>query len=332
MMGSPLTEKDREKNWAPGYQTKEVQHRVTLTKGFWMGKYEVTQEQWKRAMGKNPSDRKGTKLPVERVSWHNCQDFIKKMDELFATPDRDGGGGFIFRLPAEAEWEYACRAGTVTRFNTGDTDADLDRAAWYENNSDQKTHPVGEKQANSWGLYDMHGNVEEWCQDWEGDNPTASVTDPMGPSTWACQRGGDCNDHAYICRSANRRGGIPDNTSWCGGLRVIVVSQKAQPVASAETSEAAMDKLEDAANKGDSESQFQMGEIYFKGTSKLIAKDDVEAVYWYLKAAAQNHAKAKQMLETIQSQKLVSAEDIEKARKSVQSEGGSTKAGAKKSD
>jgi formylglycine-generating enzyme required for sulfatase activity len=330
IMGTPANEKDRGE--------KEVPHNVTLTKGFWMGKYEVTQEQWQRIMDNNPSDHKGTKLPVERVSWNDCQTFVKKMDEVFAGAWNNNEGGYMFRLPTEAEWEYACRAGTTTRFNTGDTEADLDRAAWCRRNSGGKTHPVGEKQANAWGLYDMHGNVFEWCQDWGGDNPTAEETDPMGTSGRVCQRGGDCDMFEMGCRSARRwwtmQPGQLNDTDCFGGLRVVIVPQKAQPVASAsgETSEVAMDKLEKAADAGDSDSQFQMGEVYFKGTSKLIAKDNVEAVYWYLKAAAQNHAKAKQMLETIRTQKLVSAEDIEKARKILQSEGGSTKAGAKKTD
>jgi formylglycine-generating enzyme required for sulfatase activity len=318
IMGSPADERGRESHWAPGYQTKEIQHTVRLTKGYWMGKYEVTQEQWQRVMGKNPSDHKGTRLPVERVNWHDCQGFTKKMNELLARTDRDDESGYICRLPTEAEWEHACRAGTTTRFNTGDTESDLDKAGWYKANCGGKTHPVGEKQPSSWGLYDMHGNVTEWCQDWEGDNPTADETDPTGIPGWeGAERGGNCIEDLAGCRTASRSRGIPDNTSWCGGLRLAIVAGNIRPAAS-DADQAVLDKLENAADGGDAESQFQMGELCFKGTNRLIPMDNVEAVCWYLRAAAQNHAKAKQTLEKIQKQNLVAEADIEKARKRLQ--------------
>jgi formylglycine-generating enzyme required for sulfatase activity len=189
-MGSPASETDR--------IDSETQHRVTLSKGFWMGKYEVTQEQWERVMGSNPSNFKGARNPVEQVSWTDCQEFIGKVNRLV-----DGGG---FRLPTEAEWEYACRAGTKTRFHTGDADGDLDGAGWYTGNSGDKTHPVGEKKANAFGLFDMHGNVWEWCLDWYGDYPTAAVTDPAGPGSGEIRvvRGGCWVYDAWLCRSAFR--------------------------------------------------------------------------------------------------------------------------------
>ena len=161
-MGWPATEKERSNN--------ETQREVTLTKPFYMGKYEVTQEQWEAIMGNNPNDNKGPKLPITDVSWNDCQNFIKKLNA------KTNGG---YRLPTEAEWEYACRAGTTTAYSFGDkvTPEDV-------NNDDSKKYKplkVGTYKPNSFGLYDMHGNVCEWCKDWYGDYPAGAVTDPKGP-------------------------------------------------------------------------------------------------------------------------------------------------------
>ena len=173
MMGSPKEEKERQDN--------ETQHKVTLTKGFYMGVYTVTQEQWQEVMGNNPSHFKGEKnLPVEKVSWDDCQEFIKKLREKDKKP---------YRLPTEAEWEYACRAGTTTPFHFGET-ISTDQANYngnfiYGNGKKgvyrEKTTPVGSFPANAWGLHDMHGNVWQWCQDWYGDYPQKDVVDPQGP-------------------------------------------------------------------------------------------------------------------------------------------------------
>ena len=204
LMGSPAGEAKRSDD--------ETQHRVTLTKGFWMGNNPVTQRQWESVMGGNPSNFKGADLPVEKVSWDDCQAFIAKLNEKLAArgdarPPTVGTGGRAspragaFRLPTEAEWEYACRAGT-----TGPYAGDLDAMAWYSANSGLETHPVGQKKANSWGLYDMHGNVWEWCQDWYGGYPAGSVTDPAGPGSGSGRviRGGSWSSSAGRCRSANR--------------------------------------------------------------------------------------------------------------------------------
>ena len=147
------------------------QHEVTLTKSFYMGKYEVTQEQWEAVMGKNPSSTNGAKLPVTDVSWEECQEFIKKLNAK-----TDGG----YRLPTESEWEYACRAGTTTAYSFGDkiTPKDVN----YEDAKIAKPVAVGSYKPNAFGLYDMHGNVWEWCEDWYGEYPFA-VTDPKGPAT-----------------------------------------------------------------------------------------------------------------------------------------------------
>jgi formylglycine-generating enzyme required for sulfatase activity len=177
MMGSPATEKGRSDN--------ETQHEVTLTKPFYMGKYEVTQEQWESVMGNNPDDTKGSKLPVTNVSWEACQEFIKKLNA------KTNGG---FRLPTEAEWEYSCRAGTTTAYSFGDKitpeDVNNDTPKINKHKDEDgvmivvKTHKpnsVGAYKPNAFGLYDMHGNVCEWCEDWYGDYPAGSVMDPKGP-------------------------------------------------------------------------------------------------------------------------------------------------------
>ena len=160
-MGPPASEKERSDN--------ELQHEVTLTKPFYMGKYEVTQEQWESVMGNNPSKRtKGAKLPVTDVSWIDCQEFIEKLN------DKTKGG---YRLPTGAEWEYACRAGTTTEYSFGDkiTPNDANISIYGAN-----IKAVGSYKPNAFGLYDMHGNVGEWCEDVFGAYPKAAVTDPQG--------------------------------------------------------------------------------------------------------------------------------------------------------
>jgi formylglycine-generating enzyme required for sulfatase activity len=197
MMGSPPDEKGRDEG--------ETQHEVTLTKPFYLGKYEVTQEQYQHVMGTNPRMSKGRNgrfkgrdLPVERVLWDEAQEFCKKASEK------------TVRLPTEAEWEYACRAGTKTTYYTGDAEADLDRAAWYYKNSDKnsgyRTHPVGQKVPNAWGLYDMLGNAYEWCADWYDDYGAGAATDPQGPKQgqYRVLRGGSWHHNPGDCRSATR--------------------------------------------------------------------------------------------------------------------------------
>jgi formylglycine-generating enzyme required for sulfatase activity len=192
-----------------GFQLDETQHEVTLTKGFYMGIYTVTQEQWQAVMGDNPSYFKGEKnLPMERVSWDDCQEFIKKLQEKDKRP---------YRLPTEAEWEYACRAGTTTPFSCGETistdQANYDGNFTYGKGKKGvhrgKTTPVGSFPANPWGLYDMHGNVWQWCQDWVGDYPHQEVVDPHGPATGETRvmRGGSFAQKPEDCRSAKRNGG-----------------------------------------------------------------------------------------------------------------------------
>ena len=205
-MGSPPSEEGRDDD--------ETQHRVTLTKGFWLGKYEVTQNQWQSVMGSNPSFFKGdANLPVENVSWDDCQEFVRKVSD--AARRQFGGGA---RLPTEAEWEYACRAEMSGAYaGTGR----LDDMGWYSGNSGDKTHPVGQKRANGWGFYDMHGNVWEWCQDWYGDYDS-NATDPSGPASgdYRALRGGSWGSLARFCRSADRDGDDPGYRCSCYGFRL----------------------------------------------------------------------------------------------------------------
>jgi formylglycine-generating enzyme required for sulfatase activity len=200
------------------YDWEKPQHRVRITKPFYLGKYLVTQEQWEAVMGNNPSRFKGPKNPVETVSWDDCQKFLGKLNAKSAA------GGGKFQLPSEAQWEYACRAGSKTKYCFGDDESKLAEYAWYEKNMDSKTHPVGEKKPNAWGLYDMHGNVWEWCQDWwkDGYYKESPVDDPTGAATGdsRVRRGGSWDRPAWRCRSAFRDLVEPGYRGDFLGLRV----------------------------------------------------------------------------------------------------------------
>ena len=208
MMGSPRSEEGRDGD--------EAQHRVTLTKGFWLGKYEVTQAQWRSVMGGNPSVFEGDDLPVEYVSWYDCQEFIQKVNAQLSCGAR---------LPTEAEWEYACRAGTTTAYFWGNAlngdkancDGNHPCGTTVEGPNRETTVPVGSYAANAWGFCDMHGNVEEWCNDWYGDYSEGSMTDPMGPVSgeFRVLRGGSWYDTACDCRSATRANSLPGYRNNC---------------------------------------------------------------------------------------------------------------------
>ena len=206
-MGSPYNE--------PGRRDDEKQHRVTLTKGFYMQSTETTQAQWKAVMGENPSRFKGDDNPVENVSWDDVQDFIGFLNK------KEGEGKY--RLPTEAEWEYACRAGGRGLFSFGDSISGLGEYAWCGSNSMQKTHPVAGKRPNAWGLYDMHGNVWEWCQDRKGPYPSGSAVDPKGPESGSLRvfRGGGYYFIPAFCRSAFRNAFGPDFNSDFIGFRLV---------------------------------------------------------------------------------------------------------------
>ncbi len=169
--------------------------RVTLTRAFYLGKYEVTQEEWRAVMGRNPSHHPGPGLPVESVSWNDCQEFLAKLGQRT---------GRQFALPTEAQWEYACRAGTTTAWSGGDDERRLGDCAWSEANSGGMTHPVGGKRPNAWGLYDMEGNVGEWCADWYAKHAydSGAAADPAGPARGDARvwRGGAWGDNPGFLR------------------------------------------------------------------------------------------------------------------------------------
>ena len=188
-------------------------HQVTLTAPFYMGKYAVTQEQYQEVIGFNPSHFKGKNLPVESVHWGEPEKFCEKVSKR---------SGQIVRLPTEAEWEYSCRAGTITAFFTGDAESSIDKAAWHERNSNGTTHPVGEKMPNAWGLYDMNGNVWQFCQGLFQIYKTEPVVNPQGSSKGDCivVRGGSWLDTPKWCGSFFRYHGVPDPSGI--GFRVVV--------------------------------------------------------------------------------------------------------------
>jgi formylglycine-generating enzyme required for sulfatase activity len=215
-------------------------HEVTITRPFLMARTEVTQAQYEAVMGSNPSHFKGPDLPVERVSWYEAVEFCNELSRQEGLdPCYSGSGSSIlcdftangYRLPTEAEWEYACRAGTETDFYTGNMthsgssplDPALDRAGWYDGNSGSRTHPVGEKEPNAFGLYDMHGNVSEWCWDWYGSYASSPAGDPRGPASGSSRvlRSGSWDYIARYCRSAYRNTTNPVSRSYIFGFRLV---------------------------------------------------------------------------------------------------------------
>ena len=199
-MGSPTAEAGRDNN--------ETLHTVTLTEGFWLSKHEVTQAQWQEVMGNNPSHFKGANRPVETVSWTEVTSFCNKL----TASERKAGrlpAGMTYQLPTEAEWEYACRAGTKTAYAFGDS-LTSDQAN-IRGDRPHETTDVGKYLANAWGFHDMHGNVWEWCADWYGNYPTGAVSDPVGPADGSgrVKRGGSWLYSASDARSAYRGRSVP---------------------------------------------------------------------------------------------------------------------------
>ncbi|AKB45006.1 MULTISPECIES: SUMF1/EgtB/PvdO family nonheme iron enzyme [Methanosarcina] len=210
MMGSHSLEKGR-------FDDEDPAHKVTIGYSFYMGKYPVTQKQWKKVMGDNPSTFKGESRPVESIFWEDVQEFIKKLNK--------NEGASKYRLPSEAEWEYCCRASTQTRYFFGDNESKLDEYAWYDDNSGSETHPVGQKKSNKWGLYDIVGNVWEWVQDkWHHNY----LVTPSDGSAWEDDyssshvvRGGSWSYPARRCRSADRRRNLPESCKSDIGFRLL---------------------------------------------------------------------------------------------------------------
>jgi formylglycine-generating enzyme required for sulfatase activity len=218
-MGSPTDEVGRDEFEGP-------QMEVTISRGYWMGKYEVTQGEYLPVMGTNPSFYTGdSNRPVEKVSWNNATNYCSKFTRQERATGRIPTNG-VCRLPTEAEWEYACRAWTSTRFSYGDDPGytNLTDYAWYVANWEHSTHPVGQKLPNPRGLQDMHGNVWEWCSDWAGRYPGGIVLDPQGPATGSFRvvRGGSCAWVARGCRSAVRSDGYDPPGGVGIGFRVVL--------------------------------------------------------------------------------------------------------------
>jgi formylglycine-generating enzyme len=208
MMGSPEDEEDR--------LPRETQHDVTLSKGFFLAIYLVTQPCWQKVMESNPSRWKGKKRPVERVSWKDCQAFLRRLSEQ---------EGHTYRLPTEAEWEFACRAGTSSPYFFGET-----LTQEQANFSSNETCAVGKFPPNAYGLYDMHGNVNEWCADWDGPYPEASLKDPKGPQRGDLRicRGGFFLASASPLRSAERHAALPTDRSEVRGFRPVMTPEQRQ--------------------------------------------------------------------------------------------------------
>ncbi len=210
IMGSPLDEPDRDKD--------EVPHAVVFSRGFFMAETECTQAQWQAIVTNNPSHGRMPEQPVNRVSWKDAEDYCRRLTQVHRAqgliPE-----GWAWELPTEAQWEYACRAGT-----TGPFAGELSDLAWIESNSEGKAHAVKTRKPNAWGLYDLHGNVWEWCRDWYGDYPTHSVRDPIGPSagTFRCYRGGSRIYGSRRARSAIRGAMTPEMKGDYLGFRPVL--------------------------------------------------------------------------------------------------------------
>jgi formylglycine-generating enzyme required for sulfatase activity len=251
-MGSPEKEE--------GHFDNEVEHEVTITRPFYLGKYPVTQGEYEKVMGTNPSwfsptgggkdkvkDRDTGRFPVETVSWYEAAAFCNRLSQKEGIPEAEwcylpnGQGEYAegmrlapdyrtrrgYRLPTEAEWEYACRAGTRTAYHFGDDPKQLGDYAWFNGNSGWRTHRVGQKKPNAWGLFDMHGNVWQWCQDWYGPYDLDKRTDPEGPKTGERRvlRGGSWYDGPRICRAALRYHSAPGYRVNAIVFRVLCVSR-----------------------------------------------------------------------------------------------------------
>ncbi len=219
-MGSPDQEAGRHPN--------ETSHKVTISEAFYLGQFEVTQDEYEKVIGSNPSSIKGARHPVETLCWDDAVAFCKKLSEL----PEEKAAGRVYRLPSEAEWEYACRAGSETPFSFGKSAKLLDDHAWYAENAENQHHPVGEKKPNRWGLYDMPGNVDEWCDDWYDDYPSKTLIDPHGPVRGSERviRGGSwivANELHF--RSSQRSNYVPRDRSPLLGFRVVLDTQSQQP-------------------------------------------------------------------------------------------------------
>ena len=201
-----------------------IKFPITITRDFWIGKYEVTQGEFTAVLGRNPSHFTGdSNRPVEKVTFLGANSYCSALTQR----ERESGrlpAGYEYRLPSEAEWEYACRAGSTNLFSFGDDASIADQFAWTAGNSEATTHPVGLKRPNSWGIYDMHGNVWEWCSDWFEPYPAAPLTDPVGPasSKYKLFKGGGWNQEVQFARASSRFMMSPSNGIHFVGFRVVL--------------------------------------------------------------------------------------------------------------
>lgn len=204
---------------AVGHQLNETQFEVTLSRGFWLQQTELTQQQYETLMGVNPSYFKGTSNPVESVDWNDATEFCRRLGEL---PSEKKAGN-RYRLPTEAEWEYGCRAGSMSSFCCGDDEEGLEDYAWFNKNAARSTHPVGQKKPNAWNLHDTHGNVMEWCSDFYGNYPSDSATDPRGPESGEKRtlRGGGWFFVPLYARSSHRDAYAPTARYVGLGFRLV---------------------------------------------------------------------------------------------------------------
>ncbi len=220
-MGSPEEEVGRHPN--------ERQHKVTISEPYYLGQFEVTQEEYEKVTGSNPSSIQGARHPVETLGWEDAVSFCNKLSEL----PEEKAARREYRLPTEAEWEYASRAGSETPYSFGESVKPLHEHAWFAENSQNQHHPAGEKKPNRWGLYDMHGNVCEWCDDWYSDNyPSGAAKDPQGPvrGTARVIRGGSwvVANETYF-RSAKRATYVPTDRSVILGFRIALNASSLRP-------------------------------------------------------------------------------------------------------
>ena len=201
-----------------------IKFPVTITRDFWIGKYEVTQGEYTAVLGQNPSHFTGdSNRPVEKVTFFGANSYCSALTQRERASGRLPAG-YEYRLPSEAEWEYACRAGSTNLFSFGDDASIADQFAWTAGNSEATTHPVGFKRPNSWGIYDMHGNVWEWCSDWFAPYPATPLTDPVGPasSKYKLFKGGGWNQDVQFARSSSRFMMSPSNGIYFVGFRVVL--------------------------------------------------------------------------------------------------------------
>ncbi len=224
MMGSSKeVKKDSNHLFAFGFYYSEKPHLISVSKPFYIGKYELTQYQYESIIGNNPSEFRNINNPVERVNWNEAKEYCTKLNQKYSNLIPNG---YRFDLPTEAQWEYACRAGTNTNFNNG-TDNKIDEVAWYWGNSQGGLYfsrPVGQKKPNAWGIYDMHGNIAEWCNDWYSEYSDNGLI-PLGETYihYRVLRGGNSQNNLINCSSTSRDYYSPDNCSPQIGFCVALV-------------------------------------------------------------------------------------------------------------